>query len=107
MVRTDVVEVPTTEAGRDRWQHLSTAIAVDKGPDGKLTGTLDVQLLNEGSQPVYFDSLTIRHPQPALLVSQENHYYPVRPEPERGGREHTPGRDDEQAALQRGQRVGG
>ena len=76
VVRTDVVEVPTTEAGRDRWQHLSTAIAVDKGPDGKLTGTLDVQLLNEGSQPVYFDSLTIRHPQPALLVSQENHYYP-------------------------------
>ena len=76
VVQSDVVEVPTTEAGRDRWQHLSTSIAVDKGPDGKLTGTLNVQLLNEGSQPVYVDSLTIRHPQPALLVSQENHYYP-------------------------------
>ena len=76
VVRTDVVAVPTTEAGRDRWQHFSTAITVDKGPDGKLNGTLNVQLLNEGSQPVYFDSLTIRHPQPALVVSQENHYYP-------------------------------
>ena len=76
VVQSDVVEVPTTEAGRDRWQHLSTAITVDKGPDGKLTGTLNVQLLNEGSQPVYVDSLTIRHPQPALVVSQENHYYP-------------------------------
>ena len=76
VVQSDVVEVPTTEAGRDRWQHFSTAITVDKGPDGKLNGTLNVQLLNEGSQPVYFDSLTIRHPQPALLVSQENHYYP-------------------------------
>ena len=37
---------------------------------------LRVQLVNEGGQPVYFDSLTLRHPRPALYISQENHYYP-------------------------------
>ena len=75
VVQSAVVVVPAAAPGSS-WQHLSTSIAVDKGPDGKLNGTLNVQLLNEGSQPVYVDSLTIRHPQPALLVSQENHYYP-------------------------------
>ena len=37
---------------------------------------LRVQIVNEGGQPVYFDSLTLRHPRPALYISQENHYYP-------------------------------
>ena len=35
-----------------------------------------MSLVNEGLFPVYFDSVTIRHPQAALLVSQEHHYYP-------------------------------
>ena len=39
-------------------------------------GHLRMQLLNAGGGAVYVDPLTLRHPRPALYISQENHYYP-------------------------------
>ena len=53
VVQSDVVEVPTTEAGRDRWQHFSTSIAVDKGPDGKLTGDAERAVAQRGGRNRY------------------------------------------------------
>jgi RHS repeat-associated protein len=58
------------------WQHFSTLIAVDAKNTARRTGHLRVQLLNDGRQPVYFDSVTIRQPQAGVFISQENHYYP-------------------------------
>jgi len=49
---------------------------VDLSGEDTRTGTLRVREVNDASNPVYFDSLTITRPQDRALVSQENHYYP-------------------------------
>ena len=51
-------------------------LPVNLGDVASGTGSLEVSLVNDGQAPVYFDSVTIRHPRPALVISQENHYYP-------------------------------
>ncbi|WP_167852278.1 RHS repeat-associated core domain-containing protein [Hymenobacter elongatus] len=81
VVSSGTTPVPPTAAGDYRWNLVTATIPVDlpapgTGTDRSRTGSLVVQLVNEGSQPVYFDDLTITHPKEAVLVSQENHYYP-------------------------------
>ena len=72
-----VVVAPVSAASTNGWVYLSTTLpAVDLRNVASRTGRLTLQLVNDASQPVHFDSLTVRHPQPALLVSQEQHYYP-------------------------------
>ena len=58
------------------WNKLRFVFTPDLSSLPEKAGFVEVQLLNDGSQPVYFDSLTIRQPQQGLLVTQENHYYP-------------------------------
>ncbi len=63
-----------------QWRQLDlvlTSADIDLTSDEARTGTLRIQEVNYGSRPVYFDSLTITHPQDRALVSQENHYYPL------------------------------
>lgn len=59
------------------WNQLRFLVTPDLSSLPSRTGYLEVQLLNDGSQPVFFDSLTVRHPKDVVLVSQENHYYPL------------------------------
>ena len=73
LLNSGTVDVPVVG---DKWAHFSTRLAVDASGTDSRTGHLTVQLLNDGSLPVYFDSLTIRQPRPALYIAQENHYYP-------------------------------
>ena len=68
--------LPVTDESRKEWQHATVNLTVDLSGTTARTGYLEVFLLNDGPQPVYYDSVTIRHPRPALVVSQENHYYP-------------------------------
>ncbi|GAB3639106.1 hypothetical protein GCM10027422_46970 [Hymenobacter arcticus] len=72
-------EAPVQNTGNSimSWNQLRFLVTPDLSNLPSRAGYLEVQLLNEGSQPVYFDSLTIRHPQDRTLVSQENHYYPL------------------------------
>lgn len=74
VIKSGTAELPVPT--RIEWQHFSTSIAVDATGQDTRTARLEVQLLNDGSRPVYIDSLTLRHPLPALFISQENHYYP-------------------------------
>ena len=67
------VPVPTGARG---WQHFSTTLKIDAAEDPRRTGHLQVRLCSAGPVPVYLDSLTVRHPRPALFISQEQHYYP-------------------------------
>ena len=58
------------------WAHFSTTLAVDASAADSRTGTLTVRLLNYGTLPVYFDSLTVRQSAPGVFIAQEQHYYP-------------------------------
>ncbi|MCB2407641.1 DUF6443 domain-containing protein [Hymenobacter lucidus] len=58
------------------WRPLEKVLDIQLPDAGTKNGYLKVQLLNDGTQSVFFDSLTIRHPKDELLISQENHYYP-------------------------------
>ena len=58
------------------WDKLRFIITPDLSSQESRNGYLEVQLLNGGSNPTYYDSLTVRYPQDKALVSQENHYYP-------------------------------
>ena len=58
------------------WRPMDLALDIDLSTKEARTGTLRLQELNDASLPVYFDLLTITHPQDQALVSQENHYYP-------------------------------
>ncbi|WP_191906354.1 DUF6443 domain-containing protein [Hymenobacter baengnokdamensis] len=64
---------PTGSLG---WAKLRFEVQPDLSGVAEKAGYVEVQLLNDGSQPVYFDSVTIRQPQQGLLVTQEQHYYP-------------------------------
>ncbi|TGE12584.1 hypothetical protein E5J99_20165, partial [Hymenobacter elongatus] len=71
--------VPVTEDYN--WRLVTANLQVrlptsSMGTGQSRTGYIIVQLLNDGNQPVYFDDLSIIHPKDAVLVSQENHYYP-------------------------------
>ncbi len=59
------------------WQSVSWTLDIDLSADEARTGYLVIQPGNDGAQPVYFDELTIRHPKEQLVVTQENHYYPL------------------------------
>ncbi|TGE25141.1 hypothetical protein E5K00_08065 [Hymenobacter aquaticus] len=66
-----------TTASTSGWAYLNTTLpALNLSTIESRTAHLKLQLLNDGSQEVLFDSVTIRHPQSGLLVSQEQHYYP-------------------------------
>ncbi|MBD2770490.1 hypothetical protein IC235_21610 [Hymenobacter sp. BT664] len=70
-------QLAPVRSANGQWHSLSHAIDVDLSSVAAGTGYLRVSLVNEGAQPVYFDSLTIRRPTAErLVVSQENHYYP-------------------------------
>jgi RHS repeat-associated protein len=73
VITTGTTLVPVTGT---TWAHLTTNIPVDLSSEESRTGYLNVALVNDGLLPVYFDSVTIRHPQAALLIAQEHHYYP-------------------------------
>ena len=60
----------------NQWHQLDLPLDIDLSSEDSRTGTLRVQEINQASNPVYFDLLTITHPQDQALVSQENHYYP-------------------------------
>ena len=68
---------PAPVVNATSWQSLRFLVTPDLSGLPSRAGYLEVQLLNDGSQPVYFDSLTVRHPKDAVLVTQENHYYPL------------------------------
>ncbi|GAA3943761.1 hypothetical protein GCM10022406_27980 [Hymenobacter algoricola] len=68
--------MPAQVESNDSWRELVAVVPIDLSSVEARTGQLRVSVLNEGSQPVYFDSLSILHPKAELLVSQENHYYP-------------------------------
>jgi RHS repeat-associated protein len=55
------------------WQRFGFSLPVDFGAAASKEGYVKIQLMNEGSSPVYFDDFAIRHPQ---LLVQENHYDP-------------------------------
>ena len=76
VLRTGTVLAPVTAKSRIAWTRLDLALDLDLSSEDTRTGTLRLQEVNDGSQPVYFDSLTVTHPQDQALVSQENHYYP-------------------------------
>ena len=68
---------PVTASSWNSWTKLDLPLNVDLSSDEARTGTLTIQEVNDGSQAVYFDSLTITHPLDKALVTQENHYYPL------------------------------
>ena len=68
--------LPVTKESTYDWAHGTVNLPVDLSMVTSRVGSIEVFLLNDGAQPVYFDSVTIRHPRPALVISQENHYYP-------------------------------
>ncbi|SFQ79447.1 T6SS effector amidase Tae4 family protein [Hymenobacter arizonensis] len=74
VVRSGHVPVPVHADGL--WHSLDLSLDIDLSSEDARTGSLRLQELNEASLPVYFDLLTITHPQDQALVSQENHYYP-------------------------------
>jgi len=59
------------------WHPVNLSLDIDLSSDDARRGTLRIQEVNEASNPVFFDLLTITHPQDQALVSQENHYYPL------------------------------
>jgi RHS repeat-associated protein len=73
-VRAGTQLVPVTTDGL--WHQVDLSLDIDLTSEEARTGTLRLQEVNDGSQPVYFDLLTITHPKDQVLVSQENHYYP-------------------------------
>ncbi|HEX8429570.1 RHS repeat-associated core domain-containing protein [Hymenobacter sp.] len=75
LVRAGIAPVPV--ATDNLWHQLDLALDIDLSSEEARTGTLRVQELNDASNPVFFDLLTISHPQDQVLVSQENHYYPL------------------------------
>jgi RHS repeat-associated protein len=76
VIATGTAVMPVTGASTANWDHFSANIPVDLSSEAARTGYLQVSLMNDGAAPVYFDSVTIRHPQASLLISQEHHYYP-------------------------------
>ena len=61
----------------NQWHQLDLPLDIDLSSEESRTGTLRVQEVNQASNPVYFDLLTISHPKDQALISQENHYYPM------------------------------
>jgi RHS repeat-associated protein len=55
------------------WQQFAFSLSVDFAAATSKEGYVKIQLMNEASQPVYFDDFAITQPQ---LVVQENHYDP-------------------------------
>ena len=76
VVRTGTVVAPVTPNSQATWAPLDLPLDIDLSSEEARTGTLRIQEMNDGSQAVYFDSLTITHPQDRALVTQEQHYYP-------------------------------
>ena len=76
VVRTGRAVAPVTPQSGAGYASLDLPLDIDLSSEDARTGTLRIQEMNDGSQAVYFDSLTITHPQDRALVSQENHYYP-------------------------------
>lgn len=72
---TKIAEV--TANSSSTWTKLDVALNIDLNTEDARTGTLLLEEVNTASQAVYFDSLTITHPQDRALVTQENHYYPL------------------------------
>ena len=72
-------EAPVANNGNSviSWNQLRFLVTPDLSTVASRAGYLEIQLMNDGGQPVYFDSLTVRHPKDVVLVSQENHYYPL------------------------------
>jgi len=66
--REQINNYPTTG-----WQRFAFSLPVDFGAAASKEGYVKIQLMNEGSLPVYFDDFAIRQPQ---LLVQENHYDP-------------------------------
>ena len=60
-----------------QWHPLDLSLTIKLPTEGSRTGTLRLREVNDATNPVYFDLLTITHPKDQLLVSQENHYYPL------------------------------
>ena len=73
-VRSGAQVVPVTNDGL--WNQVDLSLDIDLTSEDARTGTLRLQEINDGNQPVYFDLLTITHPKDQALVSQENHYCP-------------------------------
>jgi len=59
-----------------QWHQLDLPLDIDLSSEDARTGTLRLQEVNDATLPVYFDALTVTHPQDQAVVSQENHYYP-------------------------------
>ena len=74
LIRT--VQQPAPLLANGVWGKLRFVITPDLSSQESRNGYLVVQLRNGGSNPTYYDSLTVRFPQDRALVSQENHYYP-------------------------------
>ncbi|UOQ83301.1 DUF6443 domain-containing protein [Hymenobacter sp. 5414T-23] len=69
-------EAPAPVLAGGGWDKLRFSITPDLSEKESRTGYLEVQLVNTGNMPVYYDSLTVRYSQDKVSVSQENHYYP-------------------------------
>lgn len=75
VIRSGTKAVPVITADAE-WHAVNLPLDIDLSTEEARTGTLRIQEVNDAPQPVFFDLLTITHPQDIALVSQEQHYYP-------------------------------